>query len=121
MVLDLSSIEWIGFLGAALGIAGRTVMPYLKARTETDGNLKFESKYIFSAAYAAILSIAGSIFLWPQLMPVLTPSMSTFAVFVLSFTTGWTSNDIANFIQSSLKPSDAVAKLGTTTTTVTKT
>ena len=124
VIIDQGTIELIAFIGAALGIAGRTIMPYLKSRTEEDGNLKFETKYIFSAAYSAILSIAGSMFLWPQLIPTLNPAMSTFAIFILSFTTGWASNDVINFIQGSLSPSDAVLKLQTkpvTTTTTTTT
>lgn len=107
MVLEQGTIEFIALAGAALGIAGRTIMPYLKARTENGGELKFESKYVFAAAYAAILSVAGSIFLWPQLVPTLNPTMTVFGVFVLSFSTGWTSNDITNYIQSSMAPKEA--------------
>ena len=48
MVLEQGTIEFIALAGAALGIAGRTIMPYLKARTENGGELKFESKYVFA-------------------------------------------------------------------------
>lgn len=116
MVLDQTSIEILVFIGASLGIAGRTILPYFKARTESDGQLKFEVKYIFAAAYAAVLSIAGGLFLWPQMITAINPTMSIFTVFVLSFTSGWASNDIVNTIQSSLKPSETT----TATTTAVK-
>lgn len=121
VALDQNTVEIIVFAGGALGIAGRTVMPYLKARTENDGALKFEAKYLFAAAYAAVLSIAGGIFLWPQIVPTVNPSMSVFGIFVLSFSAGWASNDIINSIQSSLAPKEAVAKLEATPTTTTTT
>ncbi len=110
MAVDQNTVELIVFAGASLGIAGRTIMPYLKARTESDGELKFEKKYIFAAAYSAVLSIAGGIFLWPQIIPMVNPLASMFGIFVLSFASGWTSNDIANLIQSSLSPTEIKAR-----------
>ena len=120
MAVDQNMIELVVFAGAAVGIAGRTILPYFKARTENDGGLKFEAKYVFAAAYSAILSIAGGIFLFPQIIPTVNPTATMFSIFVLSFTTGWTSNDIANFIQSSLRPAEATAKLQSKVATETK-
>lgn len=110
MVLDQTSIEILVFIGASLGIAGRTILPYFKARTESDEKLKFEAKYVFAAAYAAVISIASGLFLWPQIIVAVNPAMSIFSVFVLSFTMGWASNDIINTIQSSLRPSEVQAR-----------
>jgi len=91
----------IAFLGVFLGVFCRTTLPYLrkwkeaidKGEIKEGERLKFETRYIVSAAIAFVTSLIVSALIFPAF----TWTTETIPyLFLAAFSYGWSANDIIN-------------------------
>lgn len=93
-ILGALQPEQIAFLGVTIGIFFRTLLPYLQTRDAATGEFHFNSRFLGTAVSAFLLSGISSALLFPSFA---VPGVgSTLAIFLASFSWGFTTNDILN-------------------------
>ncbi len=93
-ILGALQPEQIAFLGVFVGIFFRTVLPYLQAQGEAVGPFTFNARYLYTAISALIFAGISSALVFPTFA---VPGIgSTLAIFLASFSWGFTNNDILN-------------------------
>jgi len=95
----------VAVLGLILGIAFRTILPYIrKARKalEQGEDFKFDKRFALSALLAFVVSLGATAFALPQIVNLveraITTNMALTFVFGSAFAHGYTANDIVNQI-----------------------
>ena len=87
---------YIAFVAIFLGVLCRTLFPYIKRMREAGARgdtLSFDSKYLYTALSSLVISVIATFLIFPTFK---IPEATGIYLFSMSFTFGWTTNDIIN-------------------------
>lgn len=87
---------YIAFIAIFLGVLCRTLFPYVKKVKEAEAKgdlLKFDYKYLYTAISSLVLSVIVTLLIFPTFK---IPEATGIYLFCMSFTFGWSTNDIVN-------------------------
>ena len=89
-------VTYIVFIAIFLGVLCRTLFPYVKKMKEAEAKgdlLKFDYKYLYTAISSLVLSVIVTLLIFPTFK---IPEATGIYLFCMSFTFGWSTNDIVN-------------------------
>jgi len=87
---------YIAFIAIFVGVLCRTLFPYIKKMREAEAKgevFKFDYKYLYTALSSLVLSIIVTFLIFPTFK---IPEATGIYLFCMSFTFGWSANDIVN-------------------------
>lgn len=87
-------LEFVAFIAIILGLALRTILPYLKKLKE-DPTLQFDFSYIGTAIISGVVS---AIFIYPLF--VFPENATWYTVFIAAFIFAWTADDVVNRVST---------------------